>query len=80
MSEGTQLGALLKARGLLSEEALAAALQEQTRTRQQLGRILIDKGLVTEADLVATLAAQLGLEFVDLADSVVDPSASSLVS
>lgn len=49
-----------------------AALTEQHRTNKSLGRLLIESGAVTEADLVATLAAQIGLEFVDLADYQVD--------
>jgi type IV pilus assembly protein PilB len=36
--------------------------------------------VITEADLVRTLANQVGLEFIDLADRVVDPSVASLVS
>jgi type IV pilus assembly protein PilB len=45
-----------------------------------LGRLLIEQGIITEAELVRTLAVQVGLEFVDLADRVVDPSVATLVS
>ncbi|MDQ1376821.1 MAG: biosis protein MshE, partial [Acidimicrobiaceae bacterium] len=65
-SEQVQLGQLLVQRGLLTEAALALALEEQARTGQTLGRLLIDASLVKETDLVATLASQLGLSFVDL--------------
>src|SRR5436190_8348156 len=80
MSEGNQLGALLVAGGLLTREALDAALDEQLTSGKSLGRILIDNGLVTEADLVSTLAAQIGLEFVDLEEEAVDPAAVGLVT
>ena len=79
-SEQLQLGHLLVQRGLLTEAALALALQEQVRTGQTLGRLLIDAALVKETDLVATLASQLGLTFIDLADYPVDPGAVGLVS
>ncbi|MDQ6613842.1 MAG: Flp pilus assembly complex ATPase component TadA [Actinomycetota bacterium] len=75
-----QLGQLLVQRGLLTEAALALALEEQARTGQTLGRLLIDASLVKETDLVATLASQLGLSFVDLSDYPVDTGAVSLVS
>jgi len=79
-SEQLQLGQLLVERGLLTEAALALALEEQTQTGQTLGRLLIDAALVKETDLVATLASQLGLTFVDLSDYPVDPAAVGLVS
>ena len=80
MSEDNQLGSLLITRGLLSPEQLDAALEEQERTHRSLGRILIDQGQVSEAGLVSTLASQLGLEYVDVADYAVDSSATTLIS
>src|SRR5947209_5579531 len=77
---GNQLGSLLLERGLLTREQLEAALQEQAQTRKSLGRVLIDRGWLSESDLVATLAARIGLEFVDLSDYPVDPSAVSLIT
>ena len=78
-SEQLQLGQLLVQRGLLTEAALALALEEQARTGKTLGRLLIDSALVKEADLVSTLATQLGLAYVDLSDYPVDPGAVALV-
>ena len=80
MSEGNQLGALLVSGGLLTTEALEAALVDQAASGRSLGRILIEQGLVTEADLVSTLAAQIGLDYVDLADEAVDASAATLIT
>src|SRR5207253_8904220 len=37
-------------------------------------------GIVSESDLVSTLAARIGLEFVDLLDYSIDPSAVGLIS
>jgi type IV pilus assembly protein PilB len=79
-ARGTQLGTLLLERGLITQEQLDAALEQQRETRKSLGRVLIDAGVLSEADLVATLAARIGLEFVDLTDYPVDPSAVALIS
>jgi type IV pilus assembly protein PilB len=79
-NQSTTLGDLLLAEGLLTEEQLDAATREQDETGKPLGRLLIEQGIITEAELVRTLANQVGLEFIDLADRVVDPSVASLVS
>src|SRR5437764_1633227 len=79
-ARSNQLGTLLLERGLVSQEQLDAALKEQQETRKSLGRVLIDQGTVSETDLVATLAARIGLDFVDIGDYPVDPSAVSLIS
>lgn len=73
------LGEILVEEGLVSAEQLAHAHAEQERLGRSLGRVLIDLGLVKEADLVAALASKIGLEFVDLSDHPVDPSATALV-
>lgn len=73
------LGEILVEEGLISPEDLARAHAEQERLGRSLGRVLIDLGLVKEADLVAALASKIGLEFVDLNDHPVDPSATALV-
>jgi type IV pilus assembly protein PilB len=80
MSNRNQLGTLLLERGLVTNEQLEAALEEQRESRKSLGRVLIDGGVVSESDLVATLAARIGLDFVDLLDYSIDPSAVGLIS
>ena len=80
MSEENQLGALLVASKLLSQEQLEAALAEQASTNKSLGRILIDNGRLKEGDLVSVLAGQLGLEFIDLDEHSIDASAAGLIS
>ena len=80
MSTRNQLGTLLLERGLVTQEQLDSALEEQRQSRKSLGRVLIDGGIVSEGDLVSTLAARIGLEFVDLGEFTIDPSAVALIS
>lgn len=70
-----QLGDILLEDGLLTEEQLATAAAERNRLGRSLGRVLVDLQMVTEAQLVAALAAQIGMQFVDLSDYPVDGSA-----
>jgi type IV pilus assembly protein PilB len=80
MPTRNQLGTLLLERGLVTQEQLDSALEEQRQSRKSLGRVLIDAGVVSEGDLVSTLAARIGLEFIDLAEYSIDPSAVGLIS
>ena len=74
-----QLAEALLEEGLISLENLEEAVGEQRRLGRPLGRILIDKGFVTESNLIAALAKRLGLQFVDLTEYPIDPSASALI-
>ncbi len=80
MSEIDRIGAFLVSRGLLTSGQLELALEEQGRTGKSLGRVLLDQDLVSEGDLMAALAAQIGMEFVDLDSYTVDSSAATLIS
>jgi type IV pilus assembly protein PilB len=80
MSEIDRIGAFLVSRGLLSQAQLELALDEQSRTGKSLGRVLLDQDLVSEGDLMAALAAQIGMEFVDLDNHSIDSSAATLIS
>jgi type IV pilus assembly protein PilB len=75
-----QLGTLLVERGVCTPAQIDAAMVEQARTGNSLGRVLMAQGVVTENDLVAALAAQVGLEYVDLHDRQVDPTAAGAIS
>ncbi len=73
------LGHILVERGLISPEQLAEAEDQQRETGRSLGRVLVDRGIVTEKDLVAALATQIGMGFVDLAETEVDGRATTLL-
>jgi type IV pilus assembly protein PilB len=74
-----QLDELLIERGLISEDQLEEAREIALERGRSLGRVLIELDYLKEAALVAILAEQLGLEFIDLADSNLDASAIALV-
>ena len=73
------LGDVLVRDGLITADQLAAARREQERSGKSLGRAVVDLGFMKEPDLVAALARQLDLDFVDLGEHQIDPSAASLV-
>jgi type IV pilus assembly protein PilB len=52
--------------GLLNEDHLKAALNEQRKWGGRLGRTVVEMGFVKEADMVHVLAQQLDLRTVDL--------------
>ena len=56
------LGRLLVAKGLLSENELEVALEDQTLTGRRLGEILVELGCVTHAALSLALAEQYGID------------------
>ncbi len=56
------LHSILLARGLVTQQQLTAAYEQQKHTRQRLGRVLIDMGAITEDDLVQCLAEQFRME------------------
>ena len=74
------LGTILLQRGNVTQEELDAAIAEQARSSRALGRVLVAQGAITESQLVGALAEQAGLEFVDLGDHTVDPTAASTIS
>jgi hypothetical protein len=73
------LGTLVFRAGLLPEEHLEVALQEGMKTGKRLGEILLERGWVSEIDLGRLLAAQKGLQFVELDPSAIDPTAPPLL-
>ncbi|GAA2248269.1 hypothetical protein GCM10010401_22660 [Rarobacter faecitabidus] len=74
-----QLGEILLEEGLVSEDQLLAALDEQLVQGTSLGRVLVDMGVLTEMQLVSALAAQLGMPFADLDEYQVDRQAVAMV-
>jgi type IV pilus assembly protein PilB len=80
LSEDEQLGVVLVKSGTINIGQLGEALGRAKDRGCNLARVLIEDKLLTEEQFVATLAEQLGLEFVDLATYPVDPAATQLVT
>ena len=74
-----QLGSILLEDGVLTEEQLLDAIDEQQQRGQSLGRTLVELGLISEGQLVRALASQVGMEFVELSEFPVDRAAVSMV-
>ena len=74
-----QLGEILIADGVLTEQQLMEAVDEQRDRGQTLGRTLVELGRISESQLVRALARQVGMEFVNLMSYPVDPSAVAMV-
>lgn len=74
-----QLGSILLEDGVLTEDQLMDAIDEQQQRGQSLGRTLVELGVISESQLVRALARQVGMEYVELAEFSVDSSAVALV-
>jgi general secretion pathway protein E/type IV pilus assembly protein PilB len=73
------LGQNLLEHGIISEDQLRVALQEQGASGQPLGHLLVSLGFVSEAVLRDTLGETLGKKSVSLGSALVDAAAVKLV-
>ncbi len=73
------LGQILVDKGVVSEDQLRIALQEQSKSHQPLGHLLVNLGFLSEATLRDVLSEDLGHETVDLSTVIVDPDALALI-
>lgn len=74
-----QLGQVLIAKGILSEDQLRIALLEQMKSNQPVGKLLVSLGFVSEATLRDALSESLGKQSIDLSNAIIDASALALV-
>ncbi len=79
MQVGKQLGEVLLEQGLVTQEQLTKASEEETRTGKSAWKVLVERGVVSERDLVRARAAQTGIDFVDLREQSIAPDATALV-
>lgn len=73
------LGEMLVNGGLLKEEQLSRALEEQKRRGGRLGEILLDLGFLNEHNLATFLGRQLHLPFIEIDKQLVDPESVTLI-
>ncbi|MBI5420090.1 MAG: Flp pilus assembly complex ATPase component TadA [Deltaproteobacteria bacterium] len=75
-----RLGELLVETGLLTEEQLTRALTEQRSKRGKLGEVIVALGLASEEEIAQALSIQLGIPFIDLKETPVEPQAIELIT
>ncbi len=61
-----RLGDLLVEKGLITDEQLQLALQEQKKLGRKLGNTLIELGMIDEESMLTLLSRQLGIPLIDL--------------
>lgn len=74
-----KLGDILVENGIISGEQLAAALQEQQKSKRKLGDLLITHGYITEQQLIEVLEFQLGIPHVNLFKYQIDPAITQII-
>lgn len=62
-----RIGDLLIERGLITDNELKFALDMQKQTHEKLGEVLINNKIVTPENMAKTLAVQLEVDYIDLA-------------
>ena len=75
----TPIGECLRHAGILTEEELQRALDEQKRSGERLGAVLVRVKLATEREVAKALASQLALEYADLVEHPPDPAAVGMI-
>ena len=68
-----RLGDLLVSAGLITQAQLQYALERQKTTKNRLGQELIEEAVITEQQFIDVLRMQLGVEFVDLSATFIEP-------
>lgn len=67
------LGELLVENNLLTDSQLKEALEKQKSSNKRLGEIIVELEFVTEKDLYTLLSKQMGVQYVSLQNSDLDP-------
>ena len=74
-----RIGEILVELGIVTDDQISAALEQQRATGSRLGDVLLQEGYVKPRDLVRALAVQFGLPFVDLDDHTIDNEVAQLI-
>jgi type IV pilus assembly protein PilB len=71
----TALGAMLRDRGLLTDEQLSTAIARQRKSGRRLGQVLVELGFVTPEAVLEALSQQLGVPTTRVNAHTVQPDA-----
>ncbi|MGB1539424.1 MAG: GspE/PulE family protein, partial [Rickettsiales bacterium] len=74
-----RIGERLKEMGLISDDQLQIALQEQKASKKLLGAILVEMGFITESALGELLAESSGAEKFDPSSTMLDPNLINMI-
>jgi len=74
-----RLGELLIQRGLITQQVLDEALQDQPQSGKRMWEILLERGHVSEAQLFPVLAAHLKVPYTDVSAQVWSPEKLDLL-
>ena len=78
-TDRVRLGDALVKEGILSEDQLKVALQEQRASGRMLGELLVEQGVINSQTVVRTLARQLGVKGCILRHGLIDPAVLALI-
>jgi type IV pilus assembly protein PilB len=73
-----RLGDILIASGALTQAQLDEALKNK-KPGERIGETLINQGYVTQQDVINSLQQQLGIDYIDLTKTSIDPSMSKYI-
>ncbi len=73
------LGEMLVAAGLIKDEQLKKALEEQKKRGGKVGEILVDLGFITEPNLASFLGRQLNIPYIEIEKQLVDTDTVRLI-
>jgi len=77
--EREHIGSVLVESGLVTPGDLQRARDRQAETGEPLTRVLVAEGMVGETELVKALGRHIGVDYINLADTVIDPAAAALI-
>ncbi|MEK6697965.1 MAG: ATPase, T2SS/T4P/T4SS family [Nitrospirota bacterium] len=73
------LGEMLVAAGLIKDEQLKKALEEQKKRGGKVGEVLVDLGFITEINLASFLGRQLNIPYIEIEKQLVDTETVRLI-
>ncbi len=79
MQKEERIGDILINKGLITEEQLKDALEEQKKTHEKLGQILIQKGIISPSVLAEALSSQTNIPSINIENYAIDPEVISVL-
>ncbi len=77
--QSRRLGDLLVENGIITTKQLENALEKRTGTNKKIGEVLVEQGIVEESQISKILESQLGIPYIDLEKTYIDPELPRLI-